>query len=423
MLTINSILKDIEIPKVMKIKQEFNDKKVDHIEKELYKQFLEKNIKSNIKKGSKIAITAGSRGISKYKEIMKVTVDFVKECGGEPFLVPSMGSHGGATDIGQVKVLNNLGITEEYVGAKIISSMDVVEIGKTEKNLPVYIDKNAYYSDGIILLNRVKMHTSFRGKYESGLIKMLAIGLAKRKGADMTHRLRYENMAENIVSVGKVCIDKLNIIGAVATIENGYNQVSDIFVLNKNEILEKEPKILNKSKHLMPKIYLDEIDVLIVKEIGKDISGTGMDTNIIGRFHTNAADGGPKSIKLGLLDISEKSEGNANGIGLADFISKKLYKKIDFQCTYLNAITSTEPNSVKLPMVLSSDKEVFQACIKLCGKIDISEVKMVIIENTKNLNEIFMSEAAFNSISDKNKVKIINDLVNIKFDKNGNCMI
>ncbi|SCH63543.1 lactate racemase domain-containing protein [Romboutsia sp. 1001713B170207_170306_H8] len=423
MTTISDILKDIEIPKVMKIKQEFNDKKVDHIEKELYKQFLEKNIKSNIKKGRKIAITAGSRGISKYKEIMKVTVDFVKECGGEPFLVPSMGSHGGATGMGQVKVLNDLGITEEYIGAKILSSMDVIEIGKTEKNLPVYIDKNAYYSDGIILLNRIKMHTSFRGKYESGLIKMLAIGLAKRKGADMTHRLRYENMAENIISVGKVCIDKLNIIGAVATIENGYNQVSDIFVLNKYEILEKEPKILEKSKHIMAKIYLDEIDVLIVKEIGKDISGTGMDTNIVGRFHTNAASGGPKIIKLGLLDISEKSDGNANGMGLADFISKKLYNKIDFQYTYLNAITSTEPNSVKVPMVLNSDKEVFQACIKLCGKLDISEIKMVIIENTKNLNEVFMSEAAFKSISNKNKVKITSNLINIEFDKDGNCML
>lgn len=423
MSEISEILKNIEIPEVVKVKQKFNDNTLDFAEIELYKKLIEKNIKLKIKTGNKIAITAGSRGISKYVELMKATVEFVKECGGVPFIVPSMGSHGGGTSDGQVKILKKLGITKESVGAEIISSMDVIEIGKSEKGLPVYIDKSAYNADGIILLNRIKMHTSFRGRYESGIIKMIAIGLGKRKGADMTHSLRYENMAENIVSVGKLSLEKLNIICAIATIENGCNQVSDIFVLNKDEIIEEEPKILEKSKRLMPRIYLDEIDVLIVKEIGKDISGTGMDTNIIGRFHTNAASGGPKVIKLGILDLSEKSEGNGNGMGLADFTTKKFYKKLDFEVTYLNAITSTEVNSVKLPMVLENDKDVFKSCIKLCGKVDIKDIKIVIIENTKYLNEIYMSKSALISVLNKDKIKIVSDFKKIIFDKDGNCMI
>lgn len=420
MSKINDILDEVKIPKVMKVKQKFDRTMINDVSKELYNQLISKEISSKIKKGDRIAITAGSRGISKYKELMKGIVAFIKESGGEPFIVPSMGSHGGATAQGQEKMLSKLGITEESTGAPIISSMEVVEIGKSKKNLPVYIDKNAYEADGIILLNRVKMHTSFRGKYESGLVKMLAIGLAKRKGADMTHSLRYENMAENIVAVGKVGLENLNIICGVATIENGYDEVAQLFVLDKEEILEKEPFILEESKKLMPKVYLQDIDVLIVKEIGKNISGTGMDTNIIGRFHTECASGGPKTIKLGLLDITDNSNGNGNGIGLADFVSNKLYEKLDLEATYLNAITSTEPNSVKLPPVLDNDKYVFKACIKLCGKNNIEDIKMVIIDNTKHLEEIYMSHSAINSIIEKSSIEVIGELKKVKFDEKGN---
>lgn len=420
MSKINDILEEVQIPKIIKVKQKFNKTKLNNAPGELRNQLVDKNINNKIYKGARIAITAGSRGISQYKYLMKVIVEFIKENGGEPFIVPSMGSHGGATAKGQEKMLYKLGITEESIGAPIVSSMEVVEIGRSEKNLPVYIDKNAYEADGIILLNRVKMHTSFRGKYESGLVKMLAIGLGKRKGADMTHSLRYENMADNIVAVGKVALEKLNIICGIATIENGYDEVAKVYVLNKEEILEKEPQILEESKKLMPKIYLSDIDVLIVKQIGKNISGTGMDTNIIGRFHTDAASGGPKTIKLGLLDITDKSDGNGNGIGLADFVSKRLYEKLDLEATYLNAITSTEPNSVKLPPVLDNDEYVFKACIKLCGKNNIEDIKMVIIDNTKYLEEIYMSQYAVNSVVEKSYIDIIGEFNEVNFDKKGN---
>ena len=411
MSQINEILDNIKLPQIMKVSQTFDNTKLDDVEGDLNQKLIDKNIKDKIKPGMKIAITGGSRGISFYKELMKTIVSFVKKCGATPFIVPSMGSHGGGTSEGQENMLKKLGITKESVGCEIISSMDVVEVGRTSKDLPVYIDKNAANADGIILLNRVKLHTSFRGKYESGLIKMMAIGLAKRKGADMTHFLRYENMAENLVEVGKIAINNLNIICGVASIENGYNEVADLFVLNKDEILKEEPKILEKSKRLMPRIYLDDIDVLIVNEIGKNISG---------RFHTNAASGGPNTVKLGFLDISEKSGGNGNGMGLADFVSKKFFRKIDFESTYINAITSTEPNSVKLPLVLDNDKYVFQGCVKLCGVKNIQDIKLVIINNTKELDEIYMSKSAFENAVDKSKVKKESELFDIPFDEEGN---
>lgn len=420
MSQINEILDNIKLPQIMKVSQTFDNTKLDDVEGDLNQKLIDKNIKDKIKQGMKIAITGGSRGISFYKELMKTIVSFVKKCGATPFIVPSMGSHGGGTSEGQENMLKKLGITKESVGCEIISSMDVVEVGRTSKDLPVYIDKNAANADGIILLNRVKLHTSFRGKYESGLIKMMAIGLAKRKGADMTHFLRYENMAENLVEVGKIALNNLNIICGVASIENGYNEVADLFVLHKDEILQEEPKILEKSKRLMPRIYLDDIDVLIVNEIGKNISGTGVDTNIVGRFHTNAASGGPNTVKLGFLDISEKSGGNGNGMGLADFVSKKFFRKIDFESTYINAITSTEPNSVKLPLVLDNDKYVFQGCVKLCGVKNIQDIKLVIINNTKELDEIYMSKSAFENTVDKSKVKKESGLFDIPFDEEGN---
>lgn len=420
MSQINEILDNIKLPQIMKVSQTFDNTKLDDVEGDLNQKLIYKNIKDKIKPGMKIAITGGSRGISSYKELMKTIVSFVKKCGATPFIVPSMGSHGGGTSEGQENMLKKLGITKESVGCEIISSMDVVEVGRTSKDLPVYIDKNAANADGIILLNRVKLHTSFRGKYESGLIKMMAIGLAKRKGADMTHFLRYENMAENLVEVGKIALNNLNIICGVASIENGYNEVADLFVLHKDEILQEEPKILEKSKRLMPRIYLDDIDVLIVNEIGKNISGTGVDTNIVGRFHTNAASGGPNTVKLGFLDISEKSGGNGNGMGLADFVSKKFFRKIDFESTYINAITSTEPNSVKLPLVLDNDKYVFQGCVKLCGVKNIQDIKLVIINNTKELDEIYMSKSAFENAVDKSKVKKESELFDIPFDEEGN---
>lgn len=385
----------------------------------LRKQLEEKHVP--IRRGARIAITCGSRGIDHYVPLLKTIVEFVKDKGGCPFLVPSMGSHGGATAEGQILVLEKYGITEETIGAPILSSMEVKQLGTTPRGLGVYIDKNACEADGIILFNRVKPHTSFRGSYESGLIKMLAIGLAKQKGAEATHFLRYENMAQNIVSVGTIALKRLKVVCGVSTVENGYGRLSDVHVSLKNEILADEPGYLKDAWTKMPRIALDDIDILIVGSIGKEISGTGMDTNIIGRFHTNAAEGGPNTVKLGVLNVSEHSEGNANGVGLADFIPRHMYEQIDFENTYVNTLTSTEPNSSRVPMVLSNDLAVFKACVKLCGQRKNEDIRMVIIPDTKHLEEVYMSEAAVRAAICP--IKVESSYEEVPFDENGSLKL
>ena len=419
MSEITKMLAGHSIPKVAKVRQTFNNDVLEDVEGILLRG-LEESC-APIKPGARIAITCGSRGIDQYVLLIKTVVAFVKSKGGQPILIPSMGSHGGATAEGQTEVLRRYGITEESVGAPVVSSMEVKEIGRTPKGLPVYIDKNACEADGIILVNRVKPHTSFRGRHESGLLKMLAIGLAKQKGAEMTHFLRFENMAENIIAVGSIGVEKLNILCGVCTVENGYGHVAELHVLRREEILTKEPEYLQSAWKRMPRIALDTIDLLVVNEIGKEISGTGMDTNIIGRFHTQAASGGPETIKLGVLNVTEKSEGNANGMGLADFMPKHMYDDVDFEAVYVNTLTSTEPNSSRMPMVLANDREVFQAGVKLCGQINEDDVRLVIIRSTKYLDEVYMSEAAVKAAV--MPVEVVSDYQEVPFDENGNLTL
>ena len=419
MSTVSELLHPYPIPPVARVRQSFCADVMADMPGHLLAQ-LEANC-APIRPGDRIAITCGSRGIDQYITMVRTIVAFVRGKGGQPFLVPSMGSHGGATAVGQVEVLRRFGITEETVGAPIVSSMEVTQIGTTARGLPVYVDKNAAGADGIILLNRVKPHTSFRGKYESGLMKMMAIGLAKQKGAEMTHFLRYENMAENIAAVGAICLAKLPILCGVATIENGYSHLAELHVLKKEEILEQEPHLLQRAWAMMPRIALDTIDVLIVCEIGKEISGTGMDTNIVGRFHTRAASGGPETIKLGVLSVTERSEGNANGMGLADFMPRHMYDQVDLETCYVNTLTSTEPSSTRIPMILANDREVFQACVKLCGQADPENIRMVIIRSTKHLDEIYLSPAAVKAAV--LPVEVTGNFHAVPFDGDGNLLL
>ena len=419
MSTVSELLRPYPIPPAAKVRQTFCDDVLSDVPGHLL-QALEANC-APIRPGDRIAITCGSRGIDQYVTLVRTVVSFVRAKGGQPFLVPSMGSHGGATAEGQAEVLRRFGITEEAVGAPIVSSMEVTQIGTTDRGLPVYVDKNAAAADGIILLNRVKPHTSFRGKYESGLMKMMAIGLAKQKGAEKTHFLRYENMAENIAAVGSICLAGLPVLCGVATIENGYSHLAELHVLKKEEILTKEPQLLQRAWQLMPRIALDTIDVLIVCEIGKEISGTGMDTNIVGRFHTRAASGGPETIKLGVLNVTERSEGNANGMGLADFMPRHMYEQVDLETCYVNTLTSTEPSSTRIPMILANDREVFQACVKLCGQADPAKIRMAIIRSTKHLDEIYLSPAAVDAAV--MPVEVTEAFHAVPFDGDGNLLL
>ncbi|MEG1642098.1 MAG: lactate racemase domain-containing protein [Synergistaceae bacterium] len=389
---IEETLKNIPLPKVIKVKQHFYSEKITEPDKELTKQLQNLKEYKEIKAGEKIAITGGSRGIDQISLITKTVCEMIKAKGAYPFIVPAMGSHGGATAQGQKEMLATFGITEKTMEVPIISSMETVQIGETETGRPIYMDKNAHQADGIILINRIKAHTSFKGKYESGLMKMMAIGLGKQKGAQNYHQTGFKELPQIIEEVGNKIIEKEKIKFGIALIENGYNKLCKIESIPPKEIPNREEELLKYSYATLPLPYFKKTDVMIVKEIGKDISGTGHDPNVTGRYNNEHFKGQIHTEKLGILELTKASHGNANGIGMGDFITKKLYKQMDIEQTYPNSLTSTAATTSKIPMIMRDDKQTIQACIKTSCIVDYTKVKLAILENTKNLKTIYVTE-------------------------------
>ncbi len=421
MSKLGEMLGGYQIPHVARVIQKFDHTQLDDPARTLWQRLEEKQL--SIRPGDRIAITGGSRGIAGYQLLMKTIVDFVRAKGGEPFIVPAMGSHGGATAQGQTEMLEHLGITEQKVGAPIISSMEVMEIGRTELGLPVYIDKNAYEADGIILFNRVKTHTSIRAENESGLVKMCAIGLAKHKGAAMTHSLGVRNLGANIIRVGRVALKKLNIICGVATIENGYNHLADVYVVSAERLIEEEKKILKRARAMVPTILLPEIDALVVLEQGKDISGTGMDPSVVGRPINKLPNTGTEVEALGVLRLTEVSGGNACGCGMADFISQGMRDQMKEEFMQINATTGMIPMLAKIPITLETEKLVVQGCIRASAQIETEKLKLVFVRNTKYLEEVYMSRAAFESAPDPGRLERVSDYAPVPFDSGGRLLL
>jgi hypothetical protein len=392
MSAIDELLAPIPIPRMVKVRQIFPRPVIGDIEAELSRKLREGGYFANIRPGWKVAVTAGSRGVSNIALMLKVIVSEIKAAGGEPFLFPAMGSHGGASAEGQIHILHAMGVTEEYVGAPIRATMETVRIGTSSNDLPVYLDKYADEADAIVVINRIKPHVAFRGPCESGLMKMVTIGMGKQKGADHAHMLGFGSMAVNVPEIAKVTLAKKNILCAVGILENAFHETARIETMRAEDVEKREPELLKEAWSLYPKIYFDELDVLILDEIGKDISGTGFDTNIVGRYHTPYASGGPVITRVGVLDITDKSNGNANGLGILDLTTKRAYDKFDFEQTYPNSLTSTVPMSVKIPMVLKNDKQAIQAAIKMSNVADRTAIRMVRIKNTVHLGEIEISE-------------------------------
>jgi hypothetical protein len=382
------LLEHIPLPQVMRVEQRFDRPIVTDVATELSALLRAQGALSSIRPGHQVAIGVGSRGITNLPLLVGRLVEEIKRAGGEPFIAPSMGSHGGATSEGQTKLLANLGITENTVGAPIRATMETIEVGRTANNLPVYLDACVRAADAVVIINVIKPHVAFRGKYESGLMKMITIGLGKQKGADICHDLGFGMMAENVPAMARVTLSKTNLLFAVGLVENAYRETCRIVVLDKHEIEAQEPALLEEARQLSAKLYFDKLDVLIIDEIGKDISGTGMNTNAVGRYHTPYASGGPSITRIAVLDITTKSGGNANGIGLADFTTQRAFSKISFEHTYPNSLTSTVPITSKIPMVLKNDRLAVQAAIKTCNILDKRKVRLVRIKSTKELDSV-----------------------------------
>ncbi|TKH05676.1 DUF2088 domain-containing protein [Peribacillus simplex] len=413
---ISELLREIQLPKMVKVRQKFRTPHIADVAGEVKKAIKEANVLSRINEDDRVAIAVGSRGVADLPTLVRETVAAVKEAGGNPFIVPAMGSHGGATAEGQIDVLLQLGISEESVGASIQSSMEVIKLDELPNGLPVYIDKLAYESDKIIVINRIKPHTAFRGPVESGLMKMITIGLGKQKGAEAAHAYSFKYMAEHVPEMAKISLTKAPIIFGLATIENAYDKPAKIVAVPAEELEEVEPGLLLEAKSLMPKIHFDSIDVLIVNELGKDISGDGMDPNITGNFATPYATGGPDVKRTVVLGLTEKTHGNANGIGMADMTTKAVMNEIEWEKGYANALTSTVTDVVKLPMFLDTQELAVKAAIKTCNAFDLNKVRVVRIKNTLEIGEIWISESMMEEALKNKNIELLSEPEELALD-------
>ncbi|MCK9482225.1 MAG: DUF362 domain-containing protein [Bacteroidia bacterium] len=418
----SALVANTKIPKFFKVRQNFftNGIKVEEIPSVVSKKIGRPEIKRRITPNANIAITVGSRGISNIQVLVKSIVDYVKECGANPFIVPSMGSHGKATSEGQLQILKSYGITEEYLECPIRSSMEVVKIGTLDDGRDVFIDKEAYNSDGIIVFCRIKPHTAFRGPYESGIMKMLAIGLGNQHGAEACHATGFGLMGENIELFGKEILNKAPILFSVAVIENAFDQTEKIYSVEAEKIVEIEPPLLKEAYSLMGRLYEPECDVLIVDKIGKNYSGDGMDPNITGTFSTPYADGGIKSKRVCVLDLSEETHGNGVGIGMADITTQRAVDKLDLDSMYANVITSTVLGGVKIPMIMESDKEAIQLAIHTLTDVDTNNLKIIKITDSLNVFEIMMSEYFYDKVQNNKNYTILSEPKELQFDEHGN---
>ncbi|MBU5434014.1 lactate racemase domain-containing protein [Pseudoflavonifractor sp. MSJ-37] len=417
----------VTLPKMVKVHQKFDTTHIDpkDLPGVVHAQLERENVRKNIKPGMSIAVTCGSRGIANIAIIVRAIVDFVKECGAEPFVFPAMGSHGGATPEGQLEVLESYGVTEETMGCPLRATMETVQLGTTVEGSPVFIDKYAHEADGVILCGRIKAHTSFRGPYESGLLKMSVIGMGKQHGAESVHESGFQNMGRVMPQFARVIFDHTNIVAGVGIIENAYDQTYKIAALDAKEIWEQEPELLKEANSKMGRLWIEKADVLVVDKLGKNISGDGMDPNVSGTFGSpgrqrNEVPGPIDAQRCVVLDLTDESHGNFNGIGVADVTTKRLIDKAVPDVTYPNAMTSTLVNMVKMPIFGHSDERAIQLAVRVCNGIDKDHAKIVRIKNTMEIRDIWVSEALIDEVKANPNLELMGEPEPWGFDENGN---
>jgi hypothetical protein len=382
-------------------------------------------LEQRVRPGQRIALTGGSRGIANIALILKSAVDYLKSIGAKPFIFPAMGSHGGATAKGQTAMLAHYHVTETFTGAPVLSSMDTVEISKTRDGVPVFIDKNAFEADGIIVVNRIKPHTKFKAPIESGLMKMMAIGMGKQKGAEYYHKAAIQyTFAKIIVDAGREVLKRAPILCGLGLVENGYDQTAVIAALLPEELEEREKELLILAKGMMSRLPFNEIDLLIIDEMGKDISGTGIDPNVTGR-NRDILGVFPHPVnarRIFVRDLTPFSGGNATGIGLADLTTKRLVDKIDRLSTYMNCITGISLEKAAIPMHFETDRECIQVALGSVGLIHPERSRIVRIKNTLHLDEVEVSEIYKDEILKRSDLEILESPRPISFDARGNLL-
>lgn len=416
---LEELLDKIKIPKMIKVKQTLKSEVLEDIPKTIREEFGKSSLQDKIKKGDRIALTVGSRGIANISIIIREIVMLIKEKGACSFIVPTMGSHGGATAEGQAEILKDLGVTEDFIGVPIRSSMDVVQIGVSKNGFPICMDKYAHdEADAIIVIGRIKPHTSFRGNYESGLAKMIVIGLGKQIGAEIGHSGKVEELPRIIEEIARTAIEKSKIIIGIGIIENAYDETFKIKAVLADDIMNEEPKMLVEAKAYIPKIMFENCDVLIVDTMGKNIAGPGMDPNIIRRHYAGSVQHIPLVQRIVVLDLTKETHGNATGMGNADICTKRFLDKIDFSNTNANPLTNRLTEAVKIPMVMENDRLAIKAGIKTCSDVDYGNIRMIRIKNTLKIDEIFISESLLDEAKENPDIVILSEAEYIRFDRN-----
>ncbi len=418
---VNALLRDIPLPKMYRVRQVFDTAQLGDPAGALRAELDRKEIRDRVKPGMKVALTAGSRGIDNIVLILRQTADFLRSLGAEPFIIPAMGSHGGATAEGQRAILQSLGITEESIGCPIRATMEVKVLTHLADGTPVHMDRYAMEADGVVVVNRVKPHTGFRGRYESGLYKMMTVGLGKQKGAEMTHGRGRLRMGETIEMCGNAYLEHANILFGVATVENSFDKTWKLAALTPDEIRECEPKLLEEARRLLPRLYLKNADVLVVDLMGKNISGTGMDTNItLSYTHGYGISREGRAKRIAVLDLTNESHGSAVGIGQADVTTQRLFEKFDPNTTYPNLLTSGGTDSAKIPMVLDSQALAIRAAIKTAAGAKPETVKMIRIRDTLHITEIEVSEGFIDEVRHTPGMEVLEGPYDWCFDEAGN---
>lgn len=417
-----ALLAQVKLPRLVCVQQNIESHRLEHVT-EAVRAAIEGFPRLERVRGKQVALAVGSRGIANLVEIVAETVACLRRRGAEVFLVPAMGSHGGADAANQELLLRHLGICEETVGAPIRSSMETVVLCRTEDGVPVHFDKNAAQADYTVSIARIKPHSSFRGRYESGMVKMCVIGLGKQRGADYCHQQGMERMAQNLEKIGRASIPHSNLLFSLGLIEDGRDDTARVLAIPAEEILEAEPALLEEAKGYLPRIPLGNLDVLVVDEFGKNITGTGMDSNIIQRFTSEYRAAQPVAKRVVTLRLTPESDGNASGFGLADISTRRAFEAMSFEKTYPNSLTARTVRGCMLPMIMESDYDAIRAAVKTAPAVDYDHIRLLRLRNTLRMEQFAISEALLPEAERTPGLRICSEPFEWGFDSQGNLMI
>ncbi|MFT7641695.1 MAG: hypothetical protein ACI9G1_003446 [Pirellulaceae bacterium] len=413
-----------DYPQLFRVRQKFDTPRVDDVPAEVERELAKLQLSNKVSPGQTVAITAGSRGIANIHLIIKAAVDHFKSIGAEPFIVPAMGSHGGGTAEGQQGIIEGYGITEEFCGCPIRATMETVTVCEAEEGFPVHFDKHAFEADHVLVCGRVKPHTNFVGPIESGLMKMMLIGLGKHEGAKIYHRaIMNYSFGKILRSVGREVLSRCGVVAGLAIVENSYDDTAKIAAVAPEEFEERESELLVLAKEWMPRLPFDAADILIVEEIGKNISGSGMDTNVVGRKasdHKAGDDEVPKIMRIVVRGLTPETHGNATGIGMAEFCRSDVVDQMDVEITRINCLTGGHPTAAMIPVHYPTDREILDAALPTIGLTDAPDAKLMWIQDTLAVSELECSAAYFEEAQQRSDLEILTPLRPMPLDTKGN---